>query len=1046
MLFYVFLFAASQDAHHQSAWGQSFAIWLVLEIIFVSTVLCFLFHILIPSFLFRNVYQVKRKLIESIMKYQETLVTSDGASVALKQHRKDKEEEEKNTEEKENEREKDTDEEEDNDDDEEECGDLSKEKKKTKARVGIQPLSSSLVSRSQSNDINIGMVSFNAAKYLFLSYRLASLYHETKVGKILLSFSSPWPRQSYYYINDISKKYNKRFAAFIRSGTLVLVFLFTNFLTVPLSFQDLLLSFFTTTGIGYYLYLHLLLYDMYPILVVLPDLFLLFIGFLLYKAFVYFVLPSEKEIQIVKHLATSASSSSALSTSVSSMSSVRRFSALHSLRSSSDRYVERNDKQSSHNNKRRRLTSSFSSVPVRKASLVLPLDERDDQQQQQQQETKHISRRLSIQNGIVLLADMEKAVLINQVEETEGQEQEKEDEDERAAKEEKKETSVRTVLTFMIEPEETKTDDRCEVKANEKEMIDSVKEDLLIVPELVENMSKAAETNSPLRDLLNGNESHQVVKGEISLQVLPTREKADLVEPGKQLIMKNESSSSVMKKQRIINEMSRKRVNSWFDIVGVPNVSLPLESSGIQESKKEVLLMKNKEIDETKVAPDVNAVPKNGAVEVADRKVEEKKGGGKSWHELKKADNKGWEEKSAGSQKGSSLAESKESKIINYDNDDLKYQIKRERENHQKVEGLKPLESNLVVEKKDNCKKTFVVRDGKIVLMMLDEKEIKKEKEKKKEILPSSFAAALSPSTSHIVDQVILASLLEPIAVNAVENDDLLIGLTGADKDRVNDASPVFSSEHDESAGEDVVVVSDTKIDVSDKKKEEKEEMIVGYVEEDDRDDGFHLDQFPLEDDDSPVVLEGQHYPSSTDISDFPFHNNHDEEESSSFFSPYPILQNNLNQLPPSSQQSSFQAPLGQSFMLQQPQQPFQQYDQFQHQLQQQFPSSHVAPTIVVPHRKSTKIRRRTTTRKSRKSRLSTLNKQEKPSYHHSSSQSSSDVPFMIKEEGSGLIEDDDDDGSLNLTDFDEGDETDDLSFILDSSSDEGNMRDAEDV
>jgi hypothetical protein len=128
----------------------------------------------------------------------------------------------------------------------------------------------------------------------------------------------------------------------------VLVFLLTNFLTIPLSFQDLLLSFVTTTGIGYYLYLHLLLYDIHPSLIVLPDLLLLFVVFLLFKVFVYFVLPSEKEKELVKHLAatTTTTSSSSSSSSISTLASNRRFSALHSLRSTSDHCLERNGRDS----------------------------------------------------------------------------------------------------------------------------------------------------------------------------------------------------------------------------------------------------------------------------------------------------------------------------------------------------------------------------------------------------------------------------------------------------------------------------------------------------------------------------------------------------------------------------------------------------------------------------------------------------------------------------------------------------------------------------
>jgi hypothetical protein len=939
MLFYVFLFAALQDNHHQSAWGQSFAIWLVLEIIFVSSVLCFLFHILIPSFLFRNVYQVKRKLVESITKYQESLGSSGSAMSADKEG-------------KENEREQETD-----DEEEEEDGDLSKAAKKTKSTA----VSSTLLSVSPLRE---EVLPFNAAKYLFLSYRLASLYSETKVGKILLSFSSPWPRQSYYYVNDISKKYNKRFSAFIRSGTLVLVFLLTNFLTIPLSFQDLLLSFVTTTGIGYYLYLHLLLYDIHPSLIVLPDLLLLFVVFLLFKVFVYFVLPSEKEKELVKHLAATTTTTSS-SSSITTLASSRRFSALHSLRSTSDHYLERNGRES---HKRRRISSAFSL----KSSVVQPVDDKEQQQQQQLQQQKHISRRLSIQKGIVLLTDMEKAAVATE-----------------KVEEEKAEKKEPYILDAVLE--------------------DSTKEDMIITSELVEQQltEVTAKTSSFLSVFAIRNESDQVTKEEKQSDPLCTN--------GLTNICKSDKRSSAVK-VNLIREMSKKRVNSWFDVVGL-NVSAEQPTPvAVKESKKSDA---SESKERMKMVDAGSAVKENLVIAIPEKKLEEKQGG-KSRDELKRADKK--EIKAKSTTQKIPFAEGKEWKILHNDEDE-KYQYKQVREKEPHVLMAKASEPT-IAESKDSS-----VKDS---MSNLSFNRKQKQEEAK-------------PLVDNIVDDL---AVVVSDDVNGYDDDD----------NEGYHSSVVFSSEHDEVATGEVV----TDVEQALWENEERQDDIVyesvdkSNDEEDNNDQFQHVshqaekvEEDQKRDDDDDIILEVHHYPSSTEIADLPIHsyNNHENDlDDGSSASPYVVLQNNkLFILPPFPQRaSSFQLPRGQSFMTQQSQ-PFlqqvqqqQQQQQQQHyfQLEQQFqqPSaSHIAPAMTVLPRKSIKIRRRATTRKSGKSRLSTLKKSEKLSL-----ESPLNVTASIKEAGGGWDDEDDedDDGSPNFGGFDDG-EANDLSFILDSSSDD---------
>ena len=49
MLMYIFLFALQQSKTRQSAWLQSFLIWFMCEVLFVSTIVVLLLHYIIPN-------------------------------------------------------------------------------------------------------------------------------------------------------------------------------------------------------------------------------------------------------------------------------------------------------------------------------------------------------------------------------------------------------------------------------------------------------------------------------------------------------------------------------------------------------------------------------------------------------------------------------------------------------------------------------------------------------------------------------------------------------------------------------------------------------------------------------------------------------------------------------------------------------------------------------------------------------------------------------------------------------------------------------------
>jgi hypothetical protein len=204
MLFYILLFAFSQTGPRQSAWFKSFAIWLAMEIIIVSTSIVLISHVFIPIVIMKDLAQIKKKLIANIREYQDTI--------------------------------------------------------KYNKKNGIDDNA-----YNNQNDDN-----FNAAKYLFISTGLSKLYPDVKESKIIAQFSTPWPKQSYCRVKDVSKQYSKKFSALTRSASILIIFFAGQFLNMPSGFQDVIIHISSTTAIGYIILVHIQLYQLFPVLVILP--------------------------------------------------------------------------------------------------------------------------------------------------------------------------------------------------------------------------------------------------------------------------------------------------------------------------------------------------------------------------------------------------------------------------------------------------------------------------------------------------------------------------------------------------------------------------------------------------------------------------------------------------------------------------------------------------------------------------------------------------------------------------------------------------------
>lgn len=124
---------------------------------------------------------------------------------------------------------------------------------------------------------------FNAAEYLFVSYRLAKLFPELRESSIVLRYSTVWPKQSYLHKADVTKTYSNKFSSVTTAVSMILIFIVTNLLQIPPCIQDMVIQVASTATVGYTILLHLKLFQIYPVLVALPALFVAVVAHFMIK-------------------------------------------------------------------------------------------------------------------------------------------------------------------------------------------------------------------------------------------------------------------------------------------------------------------------------------------------------------------------------------------------------------------------------------------------------------------------------------------------------------------------------------------------------------------------------------------------------------------------------------------------------------------------------------------------------------------------------------------------------------------------------------------
>ena len=111
---------------------------------------------------------------------------------------------------------------------------------------------------------------FNSAEFFFASSKLAKFYMDLPVAQIISKFSTPWPRQSYQHVVDVSRRYDRRFSGLSSSVGIILFFFIGNFLIAPPGVQDGMLHSLFTVAVGYLVLLHIQLYNVQPALAFIP--------------------------------------------------------------------------------------------------------------------------------------------------------------------------------------------------------------------------------------------------------------------------------------------------------------------------------------------------------------------------------------------------------------------------------------------------------------------------------------------------------------------------------------------------------------------------------------------------------------------------------------------------------------------------------------------------------------------------------------------------------------------------------------------------------
>jgi hypothetical protein len=231
MLVYVSLFAMTQTRSRQSAWFQSFVVWFLFDVFVSSTGVVLVTHILIPLYVMSDIRTIKKKVLEDINVFRE------------KQKQKQR---------------------------------LRQQQQQQQAPVAVSRLETRVGLHLAADDNEIkgnggSLEEFNSAKYLFTSWRVASLFPDLPESELILQFSTPWPKKSFKREKmKVAQSYDQRYSFIMQALSRVLIFFISGLIQLPTGLQDLLIQVSSNSGLGYVVLLMLRLYFVSPLLPLAP--------------------------------------------------------------------------------------------------------------------------------------------------------------------------------------------------------------------------------------------------------------------------------------------------------------------------------------------------------------------------------------------------------------------------------------------------------------------------------------------------------------------------------------------------------------------------------------------------------------------------------------------------------------------------------------------------------------------------------------------------------------------------------------------------------
>jgi hypothetical protein len=219
MLVYVYLFAMSQTQSRQAAWFQSFVIWVLFDLFVASTGAVFVTHLLIPLYVLSDIRTIKKKVMTDIVSFQT----------------------------------------------------LRMNKRSSPAPAALPPPAAQSPSSPSHDKTPSAPPQFNSAKYLFTSFRVASLFREVPESEPILQFRSLWPKKSYKRVTKkVAEKYVRKYSFLTQALSRVFIFFLSTMLRFPLALQDTVIHLASNSGLGYALLLFLDLYEISPLLPLAP--------------------------------------------------------------------------------------------------------------------------------------------------------------------------------------------------------------------------------------------------------------------------------------------------------------------------------------------------------------------------------------------------------------------------------------------------------------------------------------------------------------------------------------------------------------------------------------------------------------------------------------------------------------------------------------------------------------------------------------------------------------------------------------------------------